>query len=166
MEMTPRLFVLLALACAGTVGCARPVEHSIGQPITMGPFTFSVVSAARGKTWESAEGTFREIDVRIRVERDDTAPFTETFSSFFLGRLEIVDAAGNRIGGDPRALSPVYSGGRHRSKEYACLFRYSRSLDGVRDFAAVGTKPKDFRLIITHPAPAGNEPRLVAVPLE
>jgi hypothetical protein len=161
-----RILIVLAIGCAGTTACARTVEHPMGQAITMGPFTFTVVSAAQGKQWESAEGTFREIDVRIRVERDNTAPFTDTFSSLFLGRLDIVDAAGNRIGGDPRPLAPVYSNGRYRSNQYSCLFRYSRSLEGVRDFAAIGTKPTDFRLIITHPAPVGTEPRRVAVQLE
>jgi hypothetical protein len=136
------------------------------QPIGMGPFTFSVISARQGKRWQSAEGTFREIEVRIRVERDSSAPFTVNFGSFFLGRLEIVDAAGNTIGADPRPLSPTYSAGRVRSEVYSCVFRYSRSSGGVTDFAAIGTEPRDFRLIVTHPDPAGAEPRRAAVQLE
>jgi hypothetical protein len=95
----------------------------MGQPIGMGPFTFSVTSASQGKQWESAEGTFREIDVRVRVERDSSAPFTVNFSSFFLDKLHIIDAA-------------------------------------------IGTRPRDFRLIVTHPDPAGDEPRRAAVQLE
>jgi hypothetical protein len=160
------LLVVVALASAAMGGCARTVEYRMRQPIDMGPFSFSVISASQGKRWQSAEGTFREIEVRIRVERDSSAPFTVDFTSFFLGKLEIVDAAGNTIGADPRPLTPTYAGGRYRSALYSCVFRYSRSSDGVTDFEAIGTEPRDFRLIVTHPEPAGTEPRRAAVQLE
>ena len=163
----PRRAAMLMLVILSVVlsACAKPVEYQMGQPISMGPFTYSITSASQGKSWQSAEGPFREIEVRIRVERDATAPFTDNFTSYFLGRLHIIDAAGNRIGTDPQMTSPTYRAGRSRSEEYLCVFRYSRSLDGVRDFDAIGTTPKDFRLMIDHPAPTGDEPRRAAVQL-
>lgn len=162
----PRAGAALAILSLALSACAGPVEFKMREPISMGPFTFSIISASKGKQWQSAEGPFREIEVRIHVERDSTAPFTDTFSSYFLGRIHIVDAAGNRIGADPQPALPAYSGGRSRSEIYICVFRYSRSLDGVRDFDAIGTTPKDFRLLIDHPAATGDEPQRAAVQLE
>jgi hypothetical protein len=160
-----RASVLIALVVLTLSACAEPTPAAIGERLDMGPFTFSVVSATQGKHWESAEGPYREIVVRIRVHRDDTAPYTETFSSSFIDSIRIVDAAGNSIGTSPAAVAPVHTAGRYRSAHYTCLFRYSRSSDGVRDFDKIGTRPQDFKLLVTNPAPEGQQPRRVAIEL-
>jgi len=162
----PRIILALAAVSIGAAACTRAVEYRMDEPIRMGPFTFSVISATKGKQWQSADGPVREIEIRIRVQQDRSAPFSDTFTSYLLGRLDIVDAAGNRIGSDARPISPTYSSGRYRSEVYSCLFRYSRSLDGIRDFDAVGTDPKDFRLIVSHPSPGAGEPAVAAVQLQ
>ena len=150
---------LVVSACDSTT----PVR--IGESIEMGPYTFSVISATQGNQWESAEGTYREIVVRVRILRDDTPPYTESFSSSFIDSLRIVDAAGNSIGTSPTPVSPVYQAGRYRSQYYTCLFRYSRSSDGVRDFDKIGTRPQHFKLLIRNPAQEGNQPRRVSIQL-
>ena len=160
-----RVSVFVALVALTLPACAAPTPAAVGERLDMGPFTFSVVSAAQGKQWQSAEGVYREIVVRIRVHRDDTAPYTETFSSSFIDSIRIVDAAGNSIGTSPSAVAPVHKAGRDRSEHYTCLFRYSRSSDGVRDFDKIGTRPQDFKLMITNPAPEGQQPRSVAIQL-
>ena len=99
------------------------------------------------------------------MHRDDAAPYTKTFSSAFIDSIRIVDAAGNSIGTSPSAVAPVHKAGRDRSEHYTCLFRYSRSSDGVRDFDKIGTRPQDFKLMITNPAPEGQQPRRVAIQL-
>lgn len=157
--------VLSALVNLAATGCLRTAQYGMGQPIEMGPFTFSVASANQGKRWESADGTVREIEVHLRVHRDDSAPFTVEFSSF-VGTMEILDEAGNRISASPTPVAPTYQGGRYRSTRYWCRFRFSRSLDGVRNFAAIGTRPADFRLLVENPAPAGEQPHRVSVQLQ
>ena len=84
--------------------------------------------------------------------RDDTAPYTESFSSSFIDSMTIVDAAGNSIGTTPARRFSCSQAGRYRSEYYTCLFRFSRSSDGVQDFEKIGTRPQDFRLLITNPA--------------
>ena len=160
-----RLTALVAILSLGFSACGGTTEAVIGDPLEMGPYTFSVVSATQGKQWESAEGTYREIIVRVRVHRDDTAPFTDTFSSSFIDSMSIIDEAGNSIGTSPTPVSPVQKAGRYRSEYYTCLFRFSRSSAGVRDFANIGTKPQDFRLLITNPAREGQQPRRVSMRL-
>lgn len=145
--------------------CDHTTQATIGEAIEMGPYTFSVTTATQGKQWESAEGTYREIVVRIRVDRDDTKPFTESFSSSFIDSLSIVDAAGNSIGSSPSPVFPVDKAGRIRSMYYTCVFRFSQSSEGVRDFTRIGTRPQDFRLMITNPAREGGQPRRVAIEL-
>lgn len=135
------------------------------QPIAMGPYTFAVVAATEGKSWISAEGPFHEIEVRLRIDRDDAAPFTSSFSEAFIESFQIVDASGNSIGTTPAPISPTYRGGRYRATQYSCLFRFSRSSSGVRDFDAIGTRPAAFQLVIDNPAPEDGQPRRVAVPL-
>jgi len=154
-----------ALAACALSACESTTVSAIGEPIEMAAYTFSVISVAQGRQWESAEGPYREIVVRIRVDRDSTPPFTETFSSSFIDSLSIVDTAGNSIGTTPVPVEPVYTAGRLRSTYYTCLFRYSRSSEGVRDFARIGTRPQDFRLVITNPARQGGQPRRVAMHL-
>lgn len=158
---------VLIAACSSLAlsACDGTTQSAMGEAIEMGPYTFSVMSAEQGKQWESAEGTYREIVVRIRVHRDDTAPFTDSFSSSFIDSLSIVDAAGNSVRTGPSPVSPVYKGGRHRSDYYECVFRYSRSSEGVRDFARIGTRPEDFRLLITNPAREGKQPRRISIQL-
>lgn len=138
----------------------------MGQPIPIGPFTFAVTSARRGHTWDSpAGGTFREIVVEVELQRDESAPFTVDFHSY-ASEMVIVDAAGNRIPGSAVPISPTYRGGRYRSTQYSCLFRYSRSQSGVRNFAAVGTSPADFRLEVKNPSPERDQPPRVSVQLQ
>lgn len=160
-----RAAAIVAFAGLALSACDGTTQSAIGEDIEMGPYTFSVISASQGKQWESAEGTYREIVVRLRVSRDDTAPFTEDFSSSFIDSMSIVDAAGNSVRTGPSADSPVYKAGRYRSESYTCVFRYSRSSEGVRDFARIGTRPQDFRLMITNPAREGEQPRRVAIQL-
>ncbi len=160
-----RTTAIVALAMLALSACGGTTPAAIGEMLEMGPYMFSVVSATQGRQWESAEGTYREIVVRLRVHRDDTAPFTDTFSSSFIDRITIVDAAGNSIGTSPSAVAPVHTAGRYRSEYYACLFRFSRSSEGVRDFGRIGTRPQDFRLLITNPAREGQQPRRVSIQL-
>ena len=160
---------LLSAFCAAAVltstSCTvRADAYGMDQPIAMGPFSFSVISASQGKRWESAEGTVREIHVFLRLHRDDPEPFRHEFASF-IGSITIEDAAGNRIPGDVMAVNPTYERGRYRSTQYKARFRYSRSLDGVRNFAAIGTTPSDFVLSIDNPQPERDQPRRVAVQL-
>ena len=147
------------------MACDTAPRVFIGEPIEMGPYTFSVVSATQGKQWESAEGTYREIVVRVRILRDDAEPFSESFSSSFVDSLKIVDAAGNSIGTSPTPVFPIYTAGRYRSEYYTCRFRFSRSSNGVRDFDNIGTRPQDFRLVISNPIQEGSQPRRVSVQL-
>jgi len=160
-----RAAALAALAAFAFSACDGTTKVVIGEAIEMGPYTFSVISATQGKQWESVEGAYREIVVRLRVHRDDTAPFTESFSSSFIDSIRIVDAVGNSIGAAPAPVSPVYTAGRFRSEYYTCVFRFSRSSEGVRDFAKIGTRPQDFRLLVRNPAPQGGQPRRIAVQL-
>lgn len=156
----------VAMACLVVQGCSQAVPYSMRQTIEMGQFAFAVTSAEKGNTWQSSEGPFHEIVVRIRVERDDTKPYTTDFGWSFVDALRITDAAGNRIGCSPSAIDAEYLRGRYRSNYYRCLFRYSRSLDGVRDFEKIGTKPSDFQLVITNPEPKDGQPRQVTIQLE
>ncbi len=112
----PVVIALVALTLSAcTAPTPAPTSAAIGDRLEMGPFTFSVGSATQGKQWQSAEGPYREIVVRIRVHRDDTAPFTETFSSSFIDSIRIFDAAGNSIGTSPSEVAPVRKAGRDRS---------------------------------------------------
>lgn len=160
-----RLRAVMVLAVVSLSACESTTPAAIGEAIEMGPYKFSVESAAKGKQWESAEGTYREIVVRIRVHSDTTKPFTDSFSSLFIDAIRIVDAAGNSIGTTPAPASPVQRAGRTRSEYYTCLFRFSRSSEGVRDFSRIGTTPADFRIVITNPAHESQQPRRVAVQL-
>ena len=53
-----------------------------------------MASATQGKSWESADGTFHQIEVGIRLDRDDSRPFTVDFNSSFLDSLAIVAVLG------------------------------------------------------------------------
>ena len=110
-----RAATIVALAGLAASACDATKQASIGEAIEMGPYTFSVMSAVTGKQWESAEGTYREIVVRLRVHRDDSAPFTDSFSSSFIDNIAIVDAAGNAVRTVPSPVSPIYKAGRYRS---------------------------------------------------
>ncbi len=114
-DRSMRAPVVIALVALTLSACAAPTPAAIGDRLDMGPFTFSVGSATQGKQRQSAEGPYREIVVRIRVHRDDTAPFTETFSSSFIDSIRIFDAAGNSIGTSPSEVAPVRKAGRDRS---------------------------------------------------
>ena len=103
-------------------------------------------------------------DSRLHPETTH-APYTKTFSSAFIDSIRIVDAAGNSIWHQSVSGRPCDTAGRYRSEHYTCLFRYSRSSDGVRDFDKIGTRPQDFKLMITNPEPAGQQPRRVAIQL-
>jgi hypothetical protein len=156
----------ITIACLVIASCEQSVRYQVGQPIEMGPYSFSVTSPARGRSWQSAEGPYYEIEVRFRLDRDDTAPFTTDFNESFLDAMRIVDAAGNAFGCSPGAVDGSYRAGRYRSDQYRCLIRYSQSSDGVTDFAKVGTKPADFQLIIINPEPRDGQPRRVIVQLK
>lgn len=160
-----RAAAIVTLAGLVLSACEGTTQSAMGEVIEMGPYTFSVISASQGKQWESAEGTYREIIVRLRVHRDDSAPFTDSFSSSFIEGMSIVDAAGNSVRTGPSPVSPIYKAGRQRSEYYQCVFRYSRSSEGVRDFAKIGTRPQDFRLLISNPARQGDQPRRIAMQL-
>jgi hypothetical protein len=160
-----RTIALSAWVGLATAACDRVEPYAMDQPIAMGRYTFAVVAATEGKTWISAEGPVHEIEVRLRIDRDDSAPFTSSFSESFIEHFQIVDEAGNNIGTTPVPISPTYKGGRYRASQYSCLFRFSRSSSGVRDFSAIGTRPAAFQLIVDNPAPEDGQPRRVAVPL-
>jgi hypothetical protein len=165
MRNIMRATTIAVFAVVTLTACGQTTPAAIGEALEMGPYTFSVVSALQGKQWESAEGTYREIVVRIRVHRDDTKPFTDTFSSSFIDSIRIVDAAGNSIGTSPSPVNPFQKGGRDRSEFYTCLFRFSKSSDGVRDFEKIGTRPQDFKLMISNPMREGQQPSRVAIQL-
>lgn len=154
--------IVVALMCAAAclTGCARAEEYALEQPINMGPYSFEVVSAEDGR-WGSAP----TVDIRFRITRDDTAPFTTTFKSSFAFKMEIVDAAGNAFPVEPDPISPVYRGGRYRSDRYLARVRLSPSHEGVRDSARIGKTAADFRLLIENPAPEKDQPRRVVIPL-
>jgi hypothetical protein len=160
-----RAAVHISIAMLVMSGCGTATQSALGEPIEMGPYTFAVISATQGQQWESIEGPYHEIVVRVRVLRDGTEPFTDNFSSSFIDNMRIVDAAGNSIGTSPTPVAPTYKAGRYRSEYYTCLFRYSRSSDGVRDFANIGTRPQDFTLVITNPAPEGAQAHRVSLQL-
>ena len=160
-----RTAALVGLAGLLLSACESATPVLIGETIEMGSYAFSVISATQGKQWESAEGTYREIVVRVRILRDGTQPYTESFSSSFIDSMRIVDGAGNSIGTSPTPISPVQRAGRYRSEYYTCLFRYSRSSEGVRDFDKIGTRPQDFKLLIRNPAHEGSQPRRVSIQL-
>jgi hypothetical protein len=159
-------FLPITIACLVIAACERPTRYQVGQPIEMGPYSFSVTSPAQGRSWQSAEGPYYEIEVRFRLDRDDTAPFTTDFNESFLDAMRILDAAGNAFGCSPSAVDGAYRAGRYRSDQYRRLFGYSQSSDGVTDFVKVGTKPTDFQLIITNPEPKDGQPRRVIVQLK
>jgi hypothetical protein len=160
-----RAVTIVALSVFGLSFCEGTKQAVIGEAIEMGPYTFSVISATQGKQWESAEGTYREIVVRIRLQQDDSPPFTDSFSSSFIDSMAIVDAAGNSVRTGPAPVSPVTRAGRLRSEYYQCVFRYSRSSEGVRDFAKIGSRPQDFKLLIANPAREDGQPYRVAIQL-
>ena len=166
MTKLTRAIALSAWVGLVTAACERVEMYAMDQPIAMGPYTFAVVAATEGKTWISAEGPVHEIEVRLRIDRDDSAPYTSSFSESFIEQLQIVDEAGNRIGTTPAPIAPTYRGGRYRATQYSCLFRFSRSSSGVRNFSAIGIRPSAFRLIIDNPVPQDGQPRRVAVPLQ
>jgi hypothetical protein len=128
----------------------------------MGPYSFEVVSAEKGAQWASSP----TINIRFRLHRDDTAPFTTNFTSSFAFKMELVDAAGNAFPVSPEPVSPVHRAGRERSDTYLANVRLSPSHEGVRDAARIGKEPVDFRLIIENPAPEVDQPRRVAIRLE
>jgi hypothetical protein len=160
-----RTIALSAWVGLATAACGRVETYAMDQPIGMGPYTFAVVAATEGKSWISVEGPFHEIEVRLRIDRDDAAPFTSSFSEAFIEHFQIVDESGNSIGTTPVPISPTYRGGRYRATQYSCLFRFSRSSSGVRNFSAIGTRPSAFQLIIDNPSPEDGQPRRVAVRL-
>jgi hypothetical protein len=160
-----RTAIVIALAGFLLTACETATPILVGERIEMGPYTFSVISVAQGNQWESVEGTYREIIVHVRILRDDTKPFSESFSSSFVDSMRIVDAAGNSIGTSPTPVFPIYTAGRYRSEYYTCRFRYSRSSDGVRSFDKIGTRPQDFKLLISNPAHEGSQPHRVSIQL-
>ena len=146
--------------CALLGGCAGVEAYQLGQPIDMGPYSFAVVSAAKGR-W----GSVPTINISFRLNRDDTAPFTTDFRSSFAYKMELVDAAGNAFPVEPSPLSPVTRDGRQRSNRYQAEVRLSPSHEGVRDGSRIGKAPGDFTLVIDNPAREGNQPRRVAIQL-
>jgi hypothetical protein len=55
------IFLPITIACLVVVAaCERPTRYQVGQPIEMGPYSFSVTSPARGRSWQSAEGPYYE----------------------------------------------------------------------------------------------------------
>lgn len=143
------------------LGCAQADEYALGQSISMGPFSFAVVSADEGQL-----GSDRTVDILFHLTRDDTAPFTTSFSESFGFGMEIVDAAGNTFYVSPQPVSPVYRAGRTRSERYRARVRLSPTLEGVRDATRIGRVPADFRLFIDNPAVEGVQPRRVVIPLQ
>lgn len=151
---------LICAVAASAAGCTGTEQYALEQPVSMGPYSFAVVSADEGR-W----GSERTVDIAFRITRDDTAPFTDTFKSSFAFMMELVDEAGNAFPVEPDPVSPVYRGGRYRADRYVARVRLSPSHEGVRDGARIGKTVADFRLMIENPAPQKDQPRRVAIPL-
>lgn len=168
---------LLTMLTAGVTltACAAGDEYSLGQPITMGPWTFQVERATE-RIESRSDLRLKTVSVTLKLanymERHE-----KPFDDFLQGRTEgspmehphlaLVDEAGNRF--DVEALSPL-SGGSLRSEGWNARFplvefsmRESASETAARH---LDKHPADFRLVIENPDHRSGQPRKVSIQLE
>jgi hypothetical protein len=145
--------LVLALSCG-----SRVEERSMGEPIAMGPFVYSV-EGTNEAFWQQDTKT---ILVELQLDQESSAPFRTPFGEFLVPHLAIVDGAGNSFEAD--AVSPV-SGNALSSSEWEVRFILRPTTDGVRDRDHIGDSPSDFRLLIKNPEPRGDQARRVSIRL-
>ena len=92
----------ITIACLVIASCEQASPTSSGSANRDGTVLLLGDLPARGRSWQSAEGPYYEIEVRFRLDRDDTAPFTTDFNESFLDAMRIVDAAGEHFRLQPR----------------------------------------------------------------
>lgn len=165
----------ILVACLMSLGCAE-TEYEMGQPITMGPWTFEVE-----RTTERIENRGRDrykfILVTVRLD-NYTERHEKPFDDFMNGssegsiianpRTALVDADGNRFDG---SFSPT-SGGRWRSERWEARFILVPSNAGLFDDASdlaeehLDKRAGDFRLVIENPDWRRGQPRKASMRLE
>jgi hypothetical protein len=172
------------------ISCGKTEQVELGQHIDMGPYTFEVAGAKKGRT-QISDRRMASIEVLFRLHRDDTAPFTTDFDHSFRNRMQLVDTAGNTfqvfltpntqeyemsLGGEAKPVAgywptsrEVYRAGRRRSDTY----RASIALDplymgrgmNIQQREHIGETAADFRLIIDNPKREGDQPGHVVIQL-
>jgi hypothetical protein len=144
-------------------GCAkRTTDFAMGEPITMGPFTFEVDRTEESESSaHPSEGPIPDIKVYFRMLDNRTEPFGTTIDEFLL-RVRVVDRAGNTIeSGGPR----IISGDRRHPGEWFDDFTISPSLMGVHDRRRLGQSASDFTLVIDNPQVRAGQPERAAIAL-
>jgi len=160
-----RARVALGCLCAVVMaGCARrTTEFRIGEPISMGPFTFAVDRVEESESdAHPSEGTIPDIKVYYRMQDNRSSPSGRTIDEFLRG-VRVVDHAGNTFeSAGPR----VVSGDRSHPEEWLDDFMISPSMMGVRDRNTIGRSASDFTLQIDNPQVQRDQPERALIPLE
>ena len=162
----------------------------LGQHIDMGPYTFEVAGAKKGRT-QISDRRMASIEVLFRLHRDDTAPFTTDFNHSFRNRMQLVDTAGNTfqvfptpntqeyemsMGGEAQPVAgywptsrEVYRAGRRSSDTYRATIPLDAEYDNRgRERGAherFGDAVSDFRLIVDNPRRMDDQPGRVVIQL-
>ena len=168
-------FLTMVAAGVALTACTSGDEYSLGQPITMGPWTFQVERATE-RIESRGSLRLKMISVTLKLE-NYMERHEKPFDDFIKGRtegslmdhphMELVDEAGVRFHlEDVRPLS----GGSLRSEGWKASFplvqlsmRESATESAAEHF---DKQPTDFRLIIENPAHRSGQPRKVSIQLE
>ena len=151
----------VAVLCAGffLVGCPAKIEdRRMGETIRMAAFEFEIDGTA-----EEFRRSDKVITVRLLLDRDKSVPFRMPFGESFVGKIHIVDGAGNRF---ESGLVVPLSGDHLTAIEWQTGFVISSNAYGVRDKEKLGDGARDFRLIIKNPDPRAGQPRKVSIALD
>ena len=181
-----------SLACAALllIACGRTEQGEVGQRIDMGPYTFEVGGAKKGRT-QISDRRMASIEVLFRLRRDDTAPFTTDFDHSFRNRMQLVDTFGNTfavflhpntqeyemsLNGEMKPVAgywptsrEVYRAGRRRADTYRASIAIDPLYVGrgmkIQQREHIGETVSDFRLIIDNPRREGDQPGRVVIQL-
>ncbi len=151
----------VAVLCAGLLlaGCPAKIEdRQMGKTIRMAAFAFEIDGTA-----EEFRRSDKVITVRLWLDRDKSVPFRMPFGESFVGKMHIVDGAGNRF--EAGGIIPI-SGNSLSAVEWQTAFVISARASGVRDKEKLGDRARDFRLVIKNPDPRAGQPRKVSIALE
>ncbi len=168
-------FLTMLAAGVTTTACTNGDEYALGQPITMGPWTFQVERATE-RIESRSDLRLKMVSVTLKLE-NYMERHEKPFDDFLQGRTEgspmehphlaLVDEAGNRF--DVEDLSPL-SGGSLRSEGWNARFSlipFSMSRSASEMAAEhLDKHPADFRLVIENPDHRSGQPRKVSIQLE
>lgn len=168
-------FLTMLVVGITCTACTSSKEYDLGDPITMGPWTFQ---AERASERIESRGNLRLKIVSVTLKLENYMERHEKpFDDFMKGRTEgsimehphlaLVDEAGNSF--DAEDVSPL-SGGSLRSASWSARFpliefsmRESSSETAARH---IEKHPADFRLVIENPDHRSGQPRKVSIQLE